>query len=140
MDKSGQRTISSYEVIDNLSDPAKRLFYSLDHNSQRRVLKQAKEIAGQNIKKRKLKERIKGKSIQKREIRKQNNRKRSGSISVGRRDAAFSNVRSVTHISEPVHETKEVIPAHLTQAMEYLILPVQYPVWWGNLQDVCRAV
>ena len=65
MDKSGQRTISSYEVIENLSDPAKRLFYSLDHNSQRRVLKQAKEIAGQNIKKRKLKERIKGKSIQK---------------------------------------------------------------------------
>ncbi len=67
MDKSGQRTISSYEVIENLSDPAKRLFYSLDHNSQRRVLKQAKEIAGQNIKKRKLKERIKGKSIQKKE-------------------------------------------------------------------------
>lgn len=32
------------EVVENLSDPAKRLFYSLDHNSQRRVLKQAKEI------------------------------------------------------------------------------------------------
>lgn len=118
MDKSGQRTISSYEVIDNLSDPAKRLFYSLDHNSQRRVLKQAKEIAGQNIKKRKLKERIKGKSIQKREIRKQNNRKRSGSISVGRRDAAFFNVRSVTHISEPVHETKEV----MIFAMQFLLM------------------
>ena len=63
------------EVLENLSDLAKRLFYSLDHNSQRRVLKQAKEIAGQNIKKQKLKERIKGKSIQKREIRKKNNRK-----------------------------------------------------------------
>ncbi len=32
------------EVLENLSDPAKRLFYSLDHNSQKRVLKQAKEI------------------------------------------------------------------------------------------------
>lgn len=106
------------EVVENLSDPAKRLFYSLDHNSQRRVLKQAKEIAGQNVKKQKLKERIKGKSIQKKEIRKKNNRKQSGSISAGRRDAAFSNVCSVTHISEPVHETKEV----MIFAMKFLLM------------------
>lgn len=106
------------ELVENLSDPAKRLFYSLDHNSQRRVLKQAKEIAGQKVKKQKLKERIKSKSIQKREIRKKNNRKRSGSISAGRRDAAFSNVRSVTHISESVHETKEV----MIFAMQFLLM------------------
>lgn len=111
MDKSRQRTISSYEVIENLSDPAKRLFYSLDHNSQRRVLKQAKEIAGQNIKKRKLKERIKGESIQKKEIRKKNNRKRSGSISAGRRDAAFST-------SGSVQETKET----MIFAMHFLLM------------------
>lgn len=106
------------EIIEGLSDPAKRLFYSLDHNSQRRVLKQAKEIAGQNVKKQKLKERIKSKSIQKKEIRKKNNKKRSGSISAERRDAAFSNVRSATHISEPVHETKEV----MILAMQFLLM------------------
>lgn len=106
------------EVIENLSDPAKRLFYSLDHNSQRRVLRQAKEIAGQNVKKQKLKERIKGKSIQKKEIGKQNNRKRLGSIPAGRRDAAFSNVRPATHISEPVHETKDT----MIFAMQFLLM------------------
>lgn len=58
------------DVIESLSEPAKRLFQSLDHNSQRRVLKQAREIAGQKIKKQKLKERIRGKSIEKKEIRK----------------------------------------------------------------------
>lgn len=63
------------DVIENLSEPAKRLFWSLHHNSQRRVLKQAKEIAGQKVKKQKLKERIKSKSIQKKEIRKKNNKK-----------------------------------------------------------------
>lgn len=106
------------DVIENLSELAKRLFWSLDHNSQRRVLKQAKEIAGQKVKKKKLKERIKSRSIQKKEIRKKNNKKRSGSISVERRDAAFSNVRSATHISEPVHETKET----MIFAMQFLLL------------------
>ena len=77
------------EIIEGLSEPAKRLFQSLDHNSQRRVLKQAKEIAGQNIKKQKLKERNKSKSVQKKEIRKKNNRSQSGSISAGRRDLPF---------------------------------------------------
>lgn len=50
------------DVIENLSDLAKRLFWPLDHNSQRRVLKQAKEIAGEKVKKQKWKERIKKKS------------------------------------------------------------------------------
>lgn len=99
------------EVIEGLSEPAKRLFHSLDHNSQRRVLKQAKEIAGQKIKKQKLKERIKSKSIRKKEIQKKNNRKQSGSISEKRRDAAFS-------MPKPVHETKEV----MMFAMQFLLM------------------
>ena len=106
------------DVIENLSDLAKRLFWSLDHNSQRRVLKQAKEIAGEKVKKQKWKERIKNKSIQKKEICKKNNKKRSGSISAERRDAAFSNVRLATHISESIHETKEV----MIFAMQFLLL------------------
>lgn len=106
------------EVVKNLSDPAKRLFHSLDHNSQRRVLKQAKKIAGQNIKKQKLKERIKSKSILKREIRKKNNRKRSGSISAGRRDAAFSNAHRTTHSLGSVQGTNEV----MIFAMHFLLM------------------
>ena len=106
------------DVIDNLSEPTKRLFQSLDHNSQRRVLKQAREIAGQKMKKQKLKERIKGKSNQKKEIQKKNKKKQKGSISAGRPDAAFSDGRSVTHISESVHNTKEV----MVFAMQFLLL------------------
>ena len=100
-----------WEIIEGLSEPAKRLFQSLDHNSQRRVLRQAKEIAGQNIKKQKLKERIKGKSVQKKEIRKKNNRNQSGSISTGRRDAAFS-------MSGSLQETKET----MIFALQFLLL------------------
>lgn len=99
------------EIIEGLSEPAKRLFHSLDHNSQRRVLKKAKEIAGQNIKKQKLKERNKSKSVQKKEIRKKNNRNQSGSISTERRDAAFS-------MSGSLQETKET----MIFALQFLLL------------------
>jgi hypothetical protein len=77
------------EVVENLSEPAKRLFYALDHRSQRRLLKQAEEIAGEKIKKQKSKERLKRKSLPKKESKKQKNKKQTGSISAGRRDAAF---------------------------------------------------
>lgn len=99
------------EIIEGLSEPAKRLFQSLDHNSQRRVLRQAKEIAGQNIKKQKLKERNKSKSVKKKEIRKKNNRNQSGSISAERRDAAFS-------MSGSLQETKET----MIFALQFLLL------------------
>lgn len=99
------------EIIEGLSEPAKRLFQSLDHNSRRRVLKQAREIAGQNIKKQKLKERNKSKSVQKKEIRKKNNRNQSGSISTGRRDTAFS-------VSGSLQETKET----MIFALQFLLL------------------
>lgn len=41
------------EVIDELSEPAKRVFRSLDYRSQRRMLKKAKEMGKQKSKKRK---------------------------------------------------------------------------------------
>ena len=37
------------EVIDKLSEPAKRVFRSLDYRSQRRMLKKAKEMGKQKI-------------------------------------------------------------------------------------------
>lgn len=43
------------EVIESLSEPAKKLFYSLDHNSQKRMLKKAKELAIRNRDKEKIK-------------------------------------------------------------------------------------
>ena len=38
------------EVIDKLSEPAKRVFRSLDYRSQRRMLKKAKEMGKQKEK------------------------------------------------------------------------------------------
>lgn len=39
------------EVIDELSEPAKRVFRSLDYRSQRRMLKKAKEMGKQKKRK-----------------------------------------------------------------------------------------
>ena len=39
------------EVIDKLSEPAKRVFRSLDYRSQRRMLKKAKEMGKQKKRK-----------------------------------------------------------------------------------------
>ena len=44
------------EVIESLSEPAKKLFYSLDRNSQKRMLKKAKELAIRNRDREKIKE------------------------------------------------------------------------------------
>lgn len=62
------------DVIQALSEPAKRLFYSLDHNSQKRMLKQAKELATLKTKKEKQKKKVVGKDIQKKEKRKRINK------------------------------------------------------------------
>ena len=62
------------EVIDELSEPAKRVFRSLDYRSQRRMLKKAKEMGKQKKRKTQQKERIKKKSITKKQIK--NRRKR----------------------------------------------------------------
>ena len=55
------------EVIDKLSEPAKRVFRSLDYRSQRRMLKKAKEMGKQKKRKTQQKERVKKKSITKRQ-------------------------------------------------------------------------
>ena len=49
------------EVIDKLSEPAKRVFRSLDYRSQRRMLKKAKEMGKQKKRKTQQKERVKKK-------------------------------------------------------------------------------
>ena len=59
------------EVIDKLSEPAKRVFRSLDYRSQRRMLKKAKEMGKQKKRKTQQKERVKKKSITKRQKKKE---------------------------------------------------------------------
>ena len=56
------------EVIEELSEPAKRVFRSLDYRSQRRMLKKAKEMEKQKRRKTQQKERIKKKSITKKQF------------------------------------------------------------------------
>ena len=58
------------EVIEELSEPAKRVFRSLDYRSQRRMLKKAKEMGKQKRRKTQQKERIKKKSITRKSRRK----------------------------------------------------------------------
>ena len=58
------------EVIDELSEPAKRVFRSLDYRSQRRMLKKAKEMGKQSPsqKSKKRKSRRKREAVLLREI------------------------------------------------------------------------
>ena len=64
------------EVIDKLSEPAKRVFRSLDYRSQRRMLKKAKEMGKQKKRKTQQKERVKKKSITKRQKERASERER----------------------------------------------------------------
>ena len=50
------------EVIDKLSEPAKRVFRSLDYRSQRRMLKKAKEMGKQKKRKTQQKDFDRGRS------------------------------------------------------------------------------
>ena len=63
-------------VIDSLSEPAKRMFLSLDKNSQKRMLKQAREFANMKVKKGKQKGKAIQKSIGKKETKKRDNRRK----------------------------------------------------------------
>lgn len=58
------------EIIDGLGEPAKRLFYSLDKNSQQRMLKQAEQLAKQRLRKEKQKRRLKRKIVPQKENKK----------------------------------------------------------------------
>lgn len=66
------------EVIESLSEPAKKLFYSLDRNSQKRMLKKAKEFAIRNRDKEKIKEKkIKQLQVQNEKQKKQKSKRQS---------------------------------------------------------------
>lgn len=67
------------EVIDEFSEPAKRVFRSLDYRSQRRMLKKAKEMGKQKRRKTQQKERIKKKSITKKQKKKEQAKERGSS-------------------------------------------------------------
>ena len=67
------------EVIEELSEPAKRVFRSLDYRSQRRMLKKAKEMGKQKRRKTQQKERIKKKSITKKQKKKEQAKERGSS-------------------------------------------------------------
>ena len=67
------------EVIEELSEPAKRVFRSLDYRSQRRMLKKAKEMGKQKRRKTQQKERIKKKSITKKQKKKEKAKERGSS-------------------------------------------------------------
>ena len=67
------------EVIEELSEPAKRVFRSLDYRSQRRMLKKAKEMGKQKRRKTQQKERVKKKSITKKQKKKEKAKERGSS-------------------------------------------------------------
>lgn len=67
------------EVIDKLSEPAKRVFRSLDYRSQRRMLMKAKEMGKQKKRKTQQKERVKKKSITKKQKKKEQAKERGSS-------------------------------------------------------------
>ena len=67
------------EVIEELSEPAKRVFRSLDYRSQRRMLKKAKEMGKQKRRKTQQKERVKKKSITKKQKKKEQAKERGSS-------------------------------------------------------------
>ena len=93
------------EVIESLSEPAKRVFKSLDYRSQQRMLSKAKEMAKKEKFKRHQKGHIKKKNIAKLDKKKKKDWQR-GSVSKGRA-ASFA-----------VRETKEL----MTESMHLMLL------------------
>ena len=92
------------EVIDKLSEPAKRVFRSLDYRSQRRMLKKAKEMGKQKKRKTQQKERIKKKSITKKKIKKEQAKERGTEI----KDTSAKILQSMllgTTMSEETYES-----------------------------------
>ena len=92
------------EVIDELSEPAKRVFRSLDYRSQRRMLKKAKEMGKQKRRKTQQKERIKKKSITKKQKKKEQAKERGTEI----KDTSAKILQSMllgTTMSEETYES-----------------------------------
>ena len=76
------------EVIEHLSEPARRVFKSLDYCSQRRMLKQAKEMASREKLKRQQKGYVKKRNIKKKDKKKKKSEERGSSSK--RRAASFA--------------------------------------------------
>ena len=78
------------EVIDELSEPAKRVFRSLDYRSQRRMLKKAKEMGKQKRKERIMTEKTKKeKNTAKRTDKKEVHHKKANKERAGERERQF---------------------------------------------------
>ena len=114
-----------YDVISSLSEPAKRMYLSLDKSSQKRVLKQAREMANLKIKKGKQKGRVVQKNIRKLETKKKDksNKQYRASGQDRRTSQVVSNITTVTkeamltsmhflllgeNASEDMYENREV--------------------------------
>jgi hypothetical protein len=110
------------EVIESLSEPAKKLFYSLDRNSQKRILKQAKELAAKQVNADKEKKRIIKKDQIKREQKKVNQAKNKIEES---KKAAFlnsSNAKSVGNAASSVYKGVSAYQEAAIYALGVLLL------------------
>lgn len=89
------------EVIEHLSEPARRVFKSLDYCSQRRMLKQAKEMASREKLKRQQKGYVKKRNIKKKDKKKKKSEERGSSSK--RRAASFAFHESKKLMIESLH-------------------------------------
>ena len=91
------------EVIESLSEPAKRVFKSLDYRSKQRMLKKAREMAKAEKMKRRKKSRFKKKGIEK--------------LNKGKKQKKGSSSKS-ERVLFSIHETKEL----MVQSMHLILL------------------
>ena len=91
------------EVIESLSEPAKRVFKSLDYRSKQRMLKKAREMAKTEKMKRRKKSRFKKKGIEK--------------LNKGKKQKKGSSSKS-ERVLFSIHETREL----MVQSMHLMLL------------------
>ena len=91
------------EVIESLSEPAKRMFKSLDYRSKQRMLKKAREMAKAEKMKRRKKRRFKKKGIEK--------------LNKGKKQKKGSSSKS-ERVLFSIHETREF----MVQSMHLMLL------------------
>ena len=91
------------EVIESLSEPAKRMFKSLDYRSKQRMLKKAREMAKAEKMKRRKKRRFKKKGIEK--------------LNKGKKQKKGSSSKS-ERVLFSIHETREL----MVQSMHLMLL------------------
>ena len=91
------------EVIESLSEPAKRVFKSLDYRSKQRMLKKASAMAKAEKMKRRKKSRFKKRGIEK--------------LNKGKKQKKGSSSKS-ERVLFSIHETRE----HMVQSMHLMLL------------------